>query len=454
MMTGGGILRLARAQLDATPDGVPQGLSFARIGALDSVVPHAGTLVASPAVTADRSGRLYFTTTDSIVSVDPATVSDSPMIPPIVLESVLVDNQPVDHAAVNRFIQPSLLQFQYTSLNIHSAESARFRYRLDDYDADWVEAGNARQVTYGALRPGEYQFRVIGAGAEGVWNETGASFAFQIVPVFWRTWWFQLSMVALGLSIAGGLYRFRIRQLTRQFNLGVEARVGERTRIARELHDTLLQSFQGVVIHFQAATNMLPGRPEDAKRKFEGALDQAAQAITEGRDAVQAMRDSVAASDDLPLALAALAEQLTGDADAGHAATIRVNVEGSPRSLHPIVRDDVYRIASEAMRNATRHARATLILVDVHYDPQSLRLRVRDDGTGIDAAVLENRGVSGHWGLPGMRERAELIGGKLDVHSRVGAGTEVELALPESKAYATAPRRRFWSRRRRAKAQS
>ena len=181
---------------------------------------------------------------------------------------------------------------------------------------------------------------------------------------------------------------------------------------------------------------MLPGRPDDAKRKFESALDQAAHAITEGRDAVQAMRDSAAASDDLPQALSALADQLTGDGDPAHAATIRVNVEGGPRSLHPIVRDDVYRIASEAMRNAVRHAQARLIQVDIHYDSKSLQLRIRDDGAGIDAAILEGRGASGHWGLPGMRERAELIGGTLDVRSRQGAGTEIELSISAKKAYA------------------
>jgi Signal transduction histidine kinase len=253
--------------------------------------------------------------------------------------------------------------------------------------------------------------------------------------------------VALGLSIAGGLYRLRVRQLTRQFNVRLDARVGERTRIARDLHDTLLQSFQGVLIHFQAATNLLPGRPDEAKRRFESVLEQAARAVTEGRDAVQALRESAGTSDDLPHTLSVLADQLVDDAGPGPAAAFRVNVEGTPRRLRPVVRDDVYRIASEAMRNAMRHARARQIQVDVHYDQRCLRLRVRDDGTGIDAAILEGRGISGHWGLPGMRERAELIGGTLDVRSRLGAGTEIELSLPASKAYgATRGRRGFRSR--------
>jgi signal transduction histidine kinase len=369
------------------------------------------------------------------------------MIPPILLESVVIDNQAVDLAAAGSFVEPSRLQFEYTSLNLHSPEYARFRYRLEGYDADWVEAGGERRVTYGTLRPGTYRFRVIGAGSEGLWNETGASFAFSVVPVFWRTWWFRLSTVLVGLSVAGVLYRLRVAQLTRQFNRGLEARVGERTRIARELHDTLLQSFQGVLIHFQAATNLLPGRPDVAKQRLEGVLEQAAQAVTEGRDAVQALRESAVPSEDLPHALGVLAEQLIRDTGTGTA--IPVHVEGRPQSLHPVVRDHVYRIASEAIRNAVRHAQAQLIQVDIHYGERRLQLRIRDDGKGIAPSILDNRGVSGHWGLAGMRERAELIDGTLDIRSRVGAGTEIELSLPAAKAYAaTAGRLHFWRRSR------
>jgi signal transduction histidine kinase len=238
------------------------------------------------------------------------------------------------------------------------------------------------------------------------------------------------------LSIAGGSYQLARPPVDAAVQPGTGRAYGERTRIARELHDTLLQSFQAVLLHVQAAINLLPGRPDEARDRFERVLEQAARAVTEGRDAVQALRESAGPSEDLPEALSALAEQLAGDADRGPAATIRINVEGSPRRLRPIVRDDVHRIASEAMRNAMRHAQARQIQVDIHYDQRCLQLRIRDDGTGIDAAILEDRSVSGHWGLPGMRERAELIGGTLAVRSRLGAGTEVELSLPASKAYA------------------
>ena len=313
MMTGDGLLRVPRAQLEATPDGSPRPLSFARIGIFDGVVPHGGDLAPSPSATSDRAGRLYFTTQNAIVVVDPSAVIESSMIPPIVLESVIIDNQPVDQTAANHYVEPSLLRFEYTSLSLRSPEHARFRYRLEGQDPDWIEAGTQRQVTYGTLRPGEYRFRVVGAGSEGVWNEAGASFAFHIVPVFWRTWWFRMTLLVFGSLLVVGFHRLRVRQLTRQFNIAVDARVSERTRIARDLHDTLLQSFYSVLIHFQAATNLLPGRPDDAKRRFESAIDQAARAITEARDAVEALRAPADATDDLAQAIRTLGDELVGE---------------------------------------------------------------------------------------------------------------------------------------------
>ncbi|MEO7272109.1 MAG: histidine kinase [Vicinamibacterales bacterium] len=435
LMTRGGILILPRGQLDATADGMPQPLSFARIGALDGVVPHPGNMMTSPRVTSDSRGRVYFATVDSFVRVDPSEVTQSSLALSVVLESVTIDNRVVDHTTPQTFVEPSRLQFDYTSLSLRSPENARFRYRLEGYDPTWIEAGGERHVTYGTLRPGAYRFRVTGAGSEGVWSETDASFAFQVVPVFWRTWWFRLTMLGLGALIVSGLYQLRLRQLTRQFQLGMEARVSERTRIARELHDTLLQTFQGVLIHFHVATNLLPGRPEEARRKLDELLDRAAKAIAEGRDAVQGLRASAESCDDLAQSIIALGEELTEAPGEPAETTVLVNVEGHSRRLRPILRDDVYRIASEAVRNAVRHAAATVVHVDIHYGSRELRVAIRDDGKGIDAGMLDQRMASGHWGLPGMRERAELIGGTLAVMSRVGAGTEIALSIPAGKAY-------------------
>jgi signal transduction histidine kinase len=223
----------------------------------------------------------------------------------------------------------------------------------------------------------------------------------------------------------------RVRKLTEaQVTLRFEERLSERTRIARELHDTLLQSFQGLMLYFQAVNNQLP--PGQAKDALEKALDRADQAIVEGRNAIQNLRSTTTVNNDLAQAMTELGEEFAG---AGKTSPrIRVSVEGAPRELHPILRDDIYRIAREALRNAHRHAQARKIEAEITYGERLLRLRIRDDGKGIDPKLLD-AGRDGHWGLPGMRERAQQIGGQLEIWSQVGAGTEVELRIPGSIAY-------------------
>jgi signal transduction histidine kinase len=241
------------------------------------------------------------------------------------------------------------------------------------------------------------------------------------------------------------VYQLRLRQVAQQFNMRLEERVSERTRIARDLHDTLPQSFHGLLLRFQAANNLLPERPEEARKTLESVIDQAAQAITQGRDAVQGLRSSTMVTNDLALAISALSEELGCGEMNPNCAELHVEVEGTPRNLHPILRDEVYRIAGEAVRNAFKHAEAQQIEVEIRYDERQLRLRIRDDGKGIDAKLLSDGGRPGHFGLRGMRERAKLLGGKLTVWSDLGSGTEVELGIPGSRAYqASHARPRSW----------
>jgi len=227
--------------------------------------------------------------------------------------------------------------------------------------------------------------------------------------------------------------------------LRLEERVDERTRIARELHDTLLQSCHGLLLRFQTAYALLPERPDEAKQNLENAIDQAAQAITEGRDAVQNLRSSTIETNDLAVAIKAVAEELAADESSHTSAAFEVQIEGTPRNMHPILRDEVYRIAAEALRNAFRHAHARQIEVEIRYDETQFELRIRDDGKGIDPKVLSGDGHAGHYGLPGMRERAKLIGCKMTVWSELDSGTEVELSVPASIAYAVSPRRSWLS---------
>ena len=191
---------------------------------------------------------------------------------------------------------------------------------------------------------------------------------------------------------------------------------------------------------------LVPERPAEAKEKLDGAIQQAAKAITEGRNAVQGLRASTVEHNDLAVAIRTLGDELATDASVHRPSTFHVAVEGQARDLHPIVRDEIYRIAAEALRNAFRHAHAGRVEVEIRYDTEQFRLRVRDDGKGIDQAVLAKQGLEGHYGLRGMPERAALIGGTLAVWSEVGAGTEVELRLPASVVYATSGRRSWWSR--------
>jgi signal transduction histidine kinase len=228
----------------------------------------------------------------------------------------------------------------------------------------------------------------------------------------------------------------------RILELRLEERVSERTRIARELHDTLLQSFQGVLLKLSAVTYQLADRPEEARQTLEKVIEQARQAVTEGRDAVQGLRSSMVVTNDLARAISTLGEELAAGHSGCNRPEFRVQVEGAARDLDPLVRDEAHRIACEAVRNAFRHAEAGRIEVEIRYERRQLRLLVLDNGKGIDQNALSAGGLSGHFGMAGQQERAKLVGGKLAIRSELDSGTEIELIIPASVAYAKSPRMR------------
>jgi signal transduction histidine kinase len=379
--------------------------------------------------------------------IDPRHLPFNSLLPPVRIEGIVADRNDVSIDATGQSTLPALtrdLQIEYTALSLVAPEKNRFRYKLEGYDRDWQDVGNRRQAFYTNLPPRNYRFRVIASNNSGVWNETGASLDFSIAPAYYQTTWFRALIAMAGLTLLWTAYQVRVRRIAHEFDLRLDERVNERTRVARELHDTLLQTFHGVLFRFQAAVNMLPEHQTDVKEKFESAIDRATQAITEGRDAIQDLRASTVVTNDLAVAITTLGDELAASGLNGNGTVVDVAVQGTPRDLHPILRDDIYRIAGEALRNAFRHAHARRIEVEITYDDRQLRLQVRDDGKGIDPAVLaaERRG---HFGLPGMRERAELVGGRLDVWSEVGAGTEVDLTIPADRAYPAARARgRAW----------
>ena len=380
-------------------------------------------------------GRVWFANGRAVQMVDPARLSRNAPPAPTYIESVIADRKEFPLGANPTLPpRPRDLQIDYTSPSFTAPQKVKFRYRLDPYDSDWHDAGTRRQAFYTDLPPGNYTFRAVAASADGAFRDNdAATLDFIIAPAYFQTIWFRLLCAVLLLAFLWLAYRLRVRRLQRQFDMTLDARVEERTRIARELHDTLLQSFHGLLLRFQTALDLLPDRSAEAKRVLAGAIDQAAEAITEGRDAVQGLRTPTMETSDFADALGTLAEELASEH--GNNATLRMDTHGAPQPLRPLIRDEAFRIAGEALRNAFRHADAHRIEVELRYDDRQLRVRVRDDGKGIDPDVLRGAGPERHFGLRGMRERAKLAGGNLTVWSAADAGTEVELTVPGARAY-------------------
>ena len=332
--------------------------------------------------------------------------------------------------------QQTIFSIEFSALSFLNAETNRYRYKLDGLDEGWHEVGSDERVAnYTTLPAATYTFEVQGATSRGPWNQPGAVLRIEILPAWYQSLWFRCLCVTAFLLLLWAAYLLRLNELKRQFSTVLDARVDERTRIARELHDTLLQSFQGLLLVFQAISNLLPGRPEEAKERLEHALDQASDAITEGRDAVHELRSGGLNTVDLAEAIRNFGTDLLSGTTTETSPEFGVQVEGTPQPLRPMIRDEVYRIGAESLRNAVRHANAQRIEVDIRYSSDGLRLRVRDNGKGIDPAVLGLDHIAGHWGLRGMRERAKLIGGTFEVWSQPGSGTETELTIPAASAY-------------------
>jgi signal transduction histidine kinase/ligand-binding sensor domain-containing protein len=440
-----GVVGFSDAELQkwwANPDAMIQNRVY---DAFDGAQPNIGSFNAA-ASTSD--GRVWFSSGVVVQMLDPSRISQPASPAAATVESVIVDRKEfaaVDNLETGPHVRD--LQIDYTSPTFSIPQKVKFRYKLDGYDEDWHEAGPRRQAFYTDVPPRKYTFRVMAANSDGVWSEGGATLKFSIAPAYYQTTWFRALSAAFFVALLWGAHEVRTRSLQRRFEMTLDARVGERTRIARELHDTLLQSFHALLLRLQTASYLLSERPEEAKQTLDSTIAQAANAITEGRDAVQGLRASTVERNELALAIRTLGDGLTGGTGASQPPAFHVAVEGQARDLHPIVRDEIYRIAAEALRNAFRHARAGRVEVEIRYGDAEFRLRVRDDGQGIDPKVLADQGVEGHYGLRGMPERAALIGGKLAVWSEPGAGTEVELCLAAGTVYTTPRRRSWWARR-------
>lgn len=384
-----------------------------------------------PSLVEGSDGKLWFAASDGLAYVDPTRIRRNAVPPPVMIRALIAGD--TRYAAGARLDLPPRtrsLRVDYSALSFAHPERTTFRYRLEGSDEGWQDAGTRREAYYTNLHPGEYLFRVIAANEDGVWNEQGAALAFTIAPTFFQTNQFVvLCAVAAALAL-WALYALRLWQVSRRLRLRLEERHAERERIARELHDTLLQSTQSLILSFQLEADRF-GDDDPARLRMVGTLDRADRVLAEARDRVTQLRDTSENIGDLAAAYAGVAREY----GARGGPDFRLIVGGESGPLYPLVADELYRIGREAIANAFVHAQAKQVEVEIAYEVDVLRLSVRDDGCGIEASVGEAGGRSGHWGLRGMRERAEKLGACFDVRSGDAGGTEVTIIVRANRAY-------------------
>jgi signal transduction histidine kinase/ligand-binding sensor domain-containing protein len=392
-------------------------------------------------VVSDPLGRIWFSLSRGLSVVGPSHLEDHSAPAIAHVEVISADGSPLNtgglvHVPGSR----KRITFAYTGLSLAVPERVRFSYFLEGFDRAWSEPVANREAVYTNLGAGPYRFRVIASNSEGIWNGSESTVQFQIDPVFWQTWWFRLlGVLVIALAVLT-IVRLRVLRLTQQMNIRFEERLAERTRIAQELHDTLLQGFLSASMQLHVADDQLAA-DSPAKPLVNRVLTLMGRVIDEGRNAVRGLRSPTRGLDDLEEAFSGIQKEMA----AHHEVGFRVIVEGASRPLRPAIHDEVYVIGREALMNAFRHSHGNDIEVELEYAASHLRVLVRDNGCGIDPHIVRS-GRDGHWGLSGMRERAERIGARFRVLSSASAGTEVEMSIPAHIAYElpTSARRGGW----------
>jgi signal transduction histidine kinase/ligand-binding sensor domain-containing protein len=405
----------------------PAGLSLGFGDGLTSR-PHSHT---QRSLVQGGDGRLWVATETGALWMDPKRIARTHLPPGVAIKSLTGnDRLHRDPGFLKLQAATSNVEIDYAVLNFADPKQVSVRYRLEGFDEAWIDPGPRRQAFYTNLGPGKYRFQVIAANNEGVWNRTGAAVDFEIPPTFLQSRGFLVLCLSLAFVLLWLLYRLRVAQIGQRLRVGLEARLGERERIARELHDTLLQSVQGLVLRFQSVANKMP--PGDQSRDLlESALKRADDVIVDGRNRVRDLRIAESPSD-----LRAVLEEAVAAAGFDPPIAVRIVADGAPRAVHPLVCAEIGRIAGEALFNIARHAKANSVEIAISFAGHQLSVRIRDDGVGIPEDVMATGHKLGHFGLVGMRERAQRIGGALTIESRPGAGTEVAVKLPARLAFA------------------
>ena len=383
-----------------------------------------------PTLIEGTDGRLWFADFGGIAWLDPSKIPQSHFGPSVIIRTLGLGNKAYRSDAV-----PSLapgtrnIEIDYTVIGLSNPDKARFRYQLSGVDSEWQDVGNRRQAFYTNLGPGDYVFRVTASNEDGVWGNAMAAVNFTIEPEFFQTKWFLVFCILLVAALLWMAYLYRLRQVTRHLHQRLDERHAERERIARELHDTYLQTVQSLVLKVHGASRELP--ESYTKEKIVSALDLADEALLEGRNRVAALRATASDTVDLAAAFTTVATEYHGD----KRPSFEVTLAGTPKSVDPLVIDELYASGREAILNALVHACADKVVVNVEYNKEGLRVEISDDGKGIDPQVVEDGGVSGHWGLRGIRERMERIAGQCRFFSDSHSGTTVILFVPASRAY-------------------
>jgi ligand-binding sensor domain-containing protein/signal transduction histidine kinase len=390
-----------------------------------------------------RSGMLNFGGFAGGVTFDPRAVVDDAYAPAVTLTGLELAGIPVTlgHGSpLTRAIgythdlrlssNQRNFGIEFAALSFRSPATNRYRYRLDDLDTAWHEVGAERRVAnYTTLPPGSYTFRVQGATNRGPWSEPGVAMRITIDAPWWARWEFRALLTAIALGLGVSIYRYRLQQITRSLEIRFDERIRERTRIARDLHDSLLQGFTGLTLKFHALAYSL-GADNPIRIRIEDNLRHARELMEETRARVRDLRSQ----DEPQASLEELLKEFTGILPGSTTTQFELRVVGVPRRVDSMAFDEILLVGREAIANAISHAAAARVEVELTYSARELTLRVSDDGKGMDAQTLE-AGRKGHWGLQGMRERAQSLGASLDLWSRPAEGTDIQLVVPGSIAY-------------------
>ena len=429
MMTASGIARVRTSALDHALDD-PRAALQPLIFDVQDGLPGTHVRDGMRDVVRGGDGRIWFATSAGVVWVDPAQIVRNPVPPPVLISALKAGGVTYrDPGAILLPAGTSKGDIDYSALSLSIPQRVQVRYKLEGMDEDWVDPGSRRQMFFSNLGPGTYRFRVIASNNDGVWNRSGATLEFTIPPTFFQSLWFKLLCALVAIILTAFAYKLHLRRVTAQLRATMEVRLAERERIARELHDTLLQSFQGLVLRFQMVANQMP-KSGPLHQLMETALDKSDEVLVDVRDKVQDLRVSTG-DGDLANGLLLAAGELGNQSSTA----FRFVEEGTPRQLHAIASDELRRIGEEALRNAFHHANAHIITLAINYGGRHLWLSVSDDGIGLPEHVAANGERAGHFGLIGMRERAGRVGGTLVVSSREGFGTEIRVTVPAKAAY-------------------